>query len=704
VYDNAKTLYRSEKYADAIKEFEIVLAKNPDHRYAGRYIEACRKRIEESGVGTEVRSPKSEVREVAAKPKDIIAEIAEKDKRSVPRIYKNAVKLFKQKNYAEAKTEFQLVLYKDPKHKKAPDFLVKCDKYLAPPPKVAEVMEKTMLADKSDSVLLYEEGKKLYRADRIEQAAELFKRVVELDPNHIYAERYLEKCQDLLGERKGYKPKAEDVKFKITPKDVRIDLSKETRSVEEIYESGKAFFRIEKYADAYVEFTKVLFMDPLYKDVEEYMHNCVSKLKRDREIIFNLKDYGKMFYSEGRYQESLAQFEQALKLDPNDAESKEFTVRCRASIEQQKERKYRISKLVSEGVTAYQNEKYIDAIKYLEKAQNLDPNNSVVKDYYEKAQEKIKEMDKETSILITKGKQAFEEGRYNDSIVFFNEVLSLDPENYTAKDYIVKINNEIGSIEERKKELERKEGKLSQGLDDLVTNLNKAKALYEAGRIEESLEIFNKVKLQGFTNKELEEYRDACKTKIELDKQQVYLKSKVEEKKEEKEEKKIEKKKELQVFDTANIDIRDEKRSADQIYEKGKELYRSEKYKEAYIEFKKVLLVEPGHVYAPRYIERCVDRLGEDNVKTLSLEKKDTGALRKSREKKVEPVVLKGEVRILYEKGKKLYNEGNFRDAASVFKQVLKAAPSHEYAKRYLEHCEDKFKEIGVKEETAEEK
>jgi len=50
LYENGKTLYRAEKYREAKAQFKIVCAMKTDHPYASRYMEACDKRINEQGV------------------------------------------------------------------------------------------------------------------------------------------------------------------------------------------------------------------------------------------------------------------------------------------------------------------------------------------------------------------------------------------------------------------------------------------------------------------------------------------------------------------------------------------------------------------------------------------------------------------------------------------------------------------------------
>ncbi|GAG40081.1 unnamed protein product, partial [marine sediment metagenome] len=139
-------------------------------------------------------------------------------------VVKDGISFYKAGDFAVAREEFLKAQELDPNNKTAKKYLAKVENKLLK-------AQKEMLKDK------FRAGVSNYKAKNYEQAAELFMEVLEIDPNHSNAQKYLAKCDTKLG---------------ILEK--RISSEKypgvTTREINELYEKGRVLYDNARYDEA----------------------------------------------------------------------------------------------------------------------------------------------------------------------------------------------------------------------------------------------------------------------------------------------------------------------------------------------------------------------------------------------------------------------------------------------------------------------
>lgn len=110
-----------------------------------------------------------------------------------------------------------------------------------------------------------------------------------------------------------------------------------------------------------------------------------------------------------------------------------------ASVETSAEDRAKIDKYLEEGDRLYASGDYQQAIDTWSRVFLIDVTNDDASERIDRARKKRQEIDKRAEELTVAGTLAFEKGDYATARAKFEEVLSLDPNNYTARDHLEKI-------------------------------------------------------------------------------------------------------------------------------------------------------------------------------------------------------------------------------------------------------------------------
>ena len=189
--------------------------------------------------------------------------------------------------------------------------------------------------------------------------------------------------------------------------------------------------------------------------------------------IKNFIDEGRRFYRQRLYEKAIEQWEQALKLDPENAKIKKYIARAKAKIgitsevQEQKEETSQtqttgtpdqVNDLIDQGRTYYRDGKYEEAIAVWEQAYKLDPENKRLQRYLMKAREKVaktqpKEEPAQTEEqpstvegaeqFVSKGKEYFRRGEYAKAIEEWQKALELQPDDVKIQRYIEKAQKNL---------------------------------------------------------------------------------------------------------------------------------------------------------------------------------------------------------------------------------------------------------------------
>ncbi len=224
---------------------------------------------------------------------------------------------------------------------------------------------------------------------------------------------------------------------------------------------GKDLLKELNYRDARLAFSEVMNMDPGNRDAKDYIEQIDEKLEEKRNIETK-KIQAEESYVSGisninmnRFDQAREDFEHALSLVDNYKDAKERI----ASIERLKkeydsrERTARIEKSTREfenGLIAFSEGRYKDAIASFEITLSIDPKNASALSYIafaKNAQRQIEDekVDKNSPYFeiiesqIIAGKKLYDAGDYQESKNNWSRVLSLFPKNDTAIEYNFRI-------------------------------------------------------------------------------------------------------------------------------------------------------------------------------------------------------------------------------------------------------------------------
>jgi len=240
-----------------------------------------------------------------------------------------------------------------------------------------------------DNIIKFENIKKFmqsgilyYTKEDYRLARRDFMNVLQLDPDNAAANDYIEKIDDRLQEKKR--------------------LEQKEKQAELFYASGIKNLKENRFDEATDDFENILslFDNKNYRDTKEKLASIPGLRKsydkkkeeeRDRQFTDQLQN-GIIALSEGRYQDSIAYFEKALKLDPGNREIPAYLRRAKDA-----------QKLVEEEVVD-ENSPYFDVV----------------------------------NSLIVSGKKLYDAGKYEESSRRWAQILELFPSNLIANEYDMK--------------------------------------------------------------------------------------------------------------------------------------------------------------------------------------------------------------------------------------------------------------------------
>lgn len=172
---------------------------------------------------------------------------------AVEHVVEDGIAFYKAGDFAAARKEFLKVKELDPGNEAAEKYLAKIENKLLK-------ARKEMLKDKVRA------GVSNYKAKNYEQAAELFMEVLEIDPNHSKAQKYLAKC---------------DAKLGILEKKISSEkyLGVTTREIDELYERGRLLYDNARYDEAREIFSEIVAYSPNHVPAARYIDSCNSRLQ-----------------------------------------------------------------------------------------------------------------------------------------------------------------------------------------------------------------------------------------------------------------------------------------------------------------------------------------------------------------------------------------------------------------------------------------
>lgn len=474
-------------------------------------------------------------------PQQRISEIdsqikAERDR--IAREYADAMargnELFSQGKYAEAKSAYQDALTKKPNDRVALDKIKSVDKKLEEQ-RLAEQKERDKRREFID---LTAQADLAYNSDRLDRAAELYAKALELYPDEAHPRTQLDKIKNILDEQKrvrdGYNNAMAEgnraalnndwatareayqkaLSFKPEDTAAREKLNEANRKAEEIrlaQEKEKAkraeYERRMADADSLFDNNNLEAARKAYNDALALYDNENRPKQRIREIDQKIeaerrriaKGYndafkqGERLYRAGQYEQAKEQFNKALTFKPADqnamAKIREIDQKIddkKYAEAQEKEKRDRYNLLVNSADSAFNADDYNRSKELYNEAIRLYPEEKYVKDRIAD----IGRIEKERQANDAAFQKAIDEanalaakGNYKAAIEKVNSALRIKPNDSVAiamkEDFSEKLNQQIIAEQKEKEERSKYQSLITQANEQFnMGNLEAARALY----------------------------------------------------------------------------------------------------------------------------------------------------------------------------------------------------------------------------------
>ncbi len=616
------SLYKKKKIVEALKELEKAVNLDPQNQRANFYLSKVKKEydqlvtkpleegkvyLREGKLGDAINSFKKVLK---IDPEHKVAKIFLQKalslaKTGIKSYLALAEKYYDQEQYIKALENYREVLKIEPENDDAKDGVEKCMK---------------KLEKKKEE--LFNQGVKLYENKKYLDAIKKFEEVLKIDPEHVYARKYLKKVKE------------------------EYEANKEKIELERYISDGREYFYNRNFVKAREYFKKALELDPENKVAKDFLKKCDKELKEleKQEKIAKILAEGLIAYRRKEYEKAISIWKRIKEIDPeNEVIDQYIESAKKAQMES-------MNKYYNDGVKFLNDGNLLAAKEAFEKALKTNPN-------MKKAREKLLEVKSMIQEEVYKSRKAgiayFKKGDYDKAIENLKKVLYYEKENPEVEDYLRIANECKKALEEAGRFMQQGEyGKaieqyslvLEYNPDDKLTKslLNKAiykgkkKAIewfkqgekyYKQGNLKLAYTKFLSVVKADPENQKAKEMLDKVKKEINKKCEQHYKAGKrflrnKEYKKAIKEFESVLKYKNV-YKDTGVLLVKarrsykkkaskllaQQKQKIDKYLYNGIKLYREGKLREAIREWEKVLKIDPQNVKAKRYIKRAKYKL-----------------------------------------------------------------------------------------------
>ncbi len=473
LFEEGLMSYREEKWDDAIVSFQKSLSIVSDSTNVLQYLESARKNQKES-------------KSIGERKKD------------AENYFKNGLAYYQNKKLKLASVEFERAVNTFPDYKEAQQYLEKVQQEYASlidTPleagkvalrdnrlgdaiqnfrKVLEIDENNAIAKEflnranalvKDSIALYNnQGDSFFKQDRFSEALKEYRQTLLLDPGNTIAKSGIEKCRNRLKEK-----------------------------TDQNMKQGIDRFNAKEYVKAIDSFKKVLDIDPDYQTAREYIARAEEFYEKNKSLYMQQEhlNKGKDYFINRDYETAKKFFQLAVELDPNSAEGKEAAVQMKLADENMAKinKEEMIASKFTEGIIAFKNRRYDEAIKIWTDIKTVDPNNEFVDKYIEYAKRQQQEIGNKNYNI---GVEAFKKGDLLTARTNFKKAIEIDPRYDKPKEFLARVNTSINNI--------------------INDNRSKGISSFDSGKYLDSITAFNEVLKYDAGNEDILERRALAQT------------------------------------------------------------------------------------------------------------------------------------------------------------------------------------------------
>lgn len=290
VYDSALALYNKGMLEESRLKFLEVKSLSPGFKATDKYLARLNKKLPSAAV-----LPTSEITTASANLKNqsspftmggaVSREKLEEFKKEAEWIYNDAVALYNTKNYSQSYEKFRQVENLSPGFKDT-------TKYIARLQKTLNIVEATPIAaaasanpvDKAKIKRLYKKAVQLHKQGQEDPAREVFEEIVQLDPGHAGARKYLGKTADVAAA-------ASEVMSSATA-DNAVMSGPYQAEAEDLYQQAVALYEAGKHVEAREKFNAVKRLAPGYKATNNYFERLgkITDTNRNQPLTEKIVD------------------------------------------------------------------------------------------------------------------------------------------------------------------------------------------------------------------------------------------------------------------------------------------------------------------------------------------------------------------------------------------------------------------------------
>lgn len=218
-------------------------------------------------------------------------------------------------------------------------------------------------------------------------------------------------------------------------------------TAERHYQIGLKSYRNQEYLAALIEWNKVLEIMPEYPRLDEMLEqvnrkltaeknsHAASKAAQESDALFAK---GLDLLKSGQYQKAIDTWRQQLALTPNDTRVKNYLEKARQKMNEE------IADLLQQGRGLWQGGDWVGAAGRWRQVLKIDPENKEALDQLTANQMKIRNTANE---LYLTGVQNYIQNKLIEAMANWKDVLVLDPDNHKAKKHLERAKEKIKEIE-----------------------------------------------------------------------------------------------------------------------------------------------------------------------------------------------------------------------------------------------------------------
>ncbi|MDP8253539.1 MAG: secretin N-terminal domain-containing protein [Candidatus Kaelpia aquatica] len=515
----------------------------------------------------------------------------------------------------------------------------------------------------------------------------------------------------LLGKLFSYEGESEsssELLIFVTPHILNLEGEEEIQKkrIDELYSDIGKLMLDDDYESIILKANEILEIDEEEERAKDLRIKAEEKIKqkeieeaekvKERDIyLMSLWREANSFYAEGEYQQAKDRYARILAEDPRDGMAVDMLKKSEEKIELLSER---VPALLLRAKKSFKEREYHQALEDYYDVLQLDPDNKEAKKSVEDIYESIRSLEEEEKIKddLVKAKALYDEEKFQKAKIVLDELLELDSDNKEIQNYVtltagaIKQEQDLKNIWEEAnslyadKEYESAQIKYN---DILTIDSNNKSARQMVERCQNGIQRYNRKEVAELLSAgkkylirgENQEALDCFTKVLELDSTNKKAEKNISKIKD------VLRSKEVQPY-KAKIE-----KEPDSLYTSGVKSYNEANYNEAIHLFEKVLMADPTHENAYRYLEMAYKRKGiAGSEAVVETELKTTVGEDALGEK----ILTEKEIRGLYQEAVRLYKDKEYDKALDKFGFLSQLDSKYQkISKKKMESCLEKIRE-----------